>query len=76
MTREQFEMAISLISHFHSTKISINLSRNHFVGDIGEKEFRLHITECVPAVIETLMNGGFMLEMTPDGLSVNKIGRD
>ncbi len=76
MTREQFEMAISLISQFHSTKVSINLPRNHFVGDIGKKEFRLHITECCPAVIDTLKNGGFMLEMTPDGLQVNKIRED
>lgn len=73
MTREQFNEAMNIIAHKHSTKCSINLPENHFVGNIGTSKFRLHITECVPAVINNLITAGFMLSMTKDGLDIDKI---
>ncbi len=73
MTREQFNEAMKIIVHHHSTKVSINLPKNHFVGDVGQSEFRLHITECVPSVVNKLIDAGFMLNMTPEGLEVDKI---
>lgn len=73
MTQEQFNTALELISRHHSTKVSINLPENHFVGSIGTTKFRLHITECIPSVINKLVAAGFMLDMTPDGLRVEKI---
>ena len=73
MTQEQFNAALEVISHHHSTKVSINLPENNFVGPIGTTKFRLHITKCVPSVINKLIGEGFMLSMTPDGLCVDKI---
>lgn len=73
MTREQFNDAIRIISQHHTTKVSINLPENNFVGGIGQTKFRLHLTECVPSVINKLVESGFMLSMTPDGLYVDKI---
>ncbi len=64
---------MKIIVHHHSTKVSINLPKNHFVGDVGQSEFRLHITECVPSVVNKLIDAGFMLNMTPEGLEVDKI---
>lgn len=75
MTREQFDAAMDIIVRHHTTKVSINLPEGDFVGGIGTDEFRLHITECVPAVINKLVGAGFMLRMTPDGLEVDKVGR-
>lgn len=73
MTREQFNGAMDIIVCHHTTKVSINLPKGNFVGNIGTAEFRLHITECVPSVINNLVAAGFMLDMTPDGLRVDKI---
>lgn len=73
MTREQFNDAMDIIARHHTTTVSINLSKDHFVDKIGTAEFRLHITDCVPSVINKLVAAGFMLDMTPDGLCVDKI---
>lgn len=73
MTREQFNEAMDIIVRHHTTKVSINLPKNHFVGNIGTTQFRLHITECVPSVVHQLVGSGFMLNMTSDGLEVDKI---
>lgn len=73
MTREQFNEAMDIIVRHHTTKVSINLPKNNFVGKIGQTEFRLHITDCVPSVINNLVHAGYMLDMTPDGLSVDKL---
>lgn len=73
MTHEQFNDAMDIIARHHTTNVSINLPKDHFVGNIGTSEFRLHITECVPSVINELVAAGFMLDMTPDGLRVDKI---
>lgn len=73
MTQEQFNEAMEIIVHHHSTKVSINLPENHFGGDVGRSKFRLHITECVPSVVNKLIGAGFMLSMTSEGLEVDKI---
>lgn len=67
ITRQQFIDAMDIIACHHTTKVGI------FVGNIGTTEFRLHITDCVPSVINNLVAAGFMLDMTPDGLRVDKI---
>lgn len=72
MTMEQFKEAIEIISVYHSSTVKINTPKDHFVGDMGKLNFRLHIVECVPAVINTLISAGFSLSMTADGLCVNK----
>lgn len=73
MTREQFNEAMDIIVGHHTTKVSINLPQNNFVGNMGATEFRLHITECVPSVISELVIAKFMVSMTPNGLLVDKI---
>lgn len=73
MTLEQFNGAIQIISAKHSSIVKINTPKNGFVGDMGSGFFRLHITECVPAVVNDLIAAGFMLSMTADGLMVDKI---
>lgn len=73
MTMEQFKEAIEVISVHHSSTVKINTPKGHFVGDMGKLNFRLHIVECVPAVINALISAGFSLSMTSDGLMVSKI---
>ncbi len=73
MTLENFNDAILIISGHHSSVVKINTPKNDFVGDLGDKTFRLHISKCVPSVVNKLVNAGFMLSMTEDGLMVDKI---
>lgn len=73
MTLEQFNEAIQIISVKHSSTVKINTPKNGFVGDMGQKFFRLHIVECVPSVVSDLVRAGYMLNMTADGLMVDKI---
>lgn len=73
MNIEQFNEAIKIISVQHSSVVKINTPKNNFVGDLGDKNFRLHIIECVPAVVNKLIGAGFSLCMTKDGLLVTKI---
>lgn len=73
MTLEQFNEAIQIVSVHHSSTVRINTPKNNFVGDMGEKTFRLHITKCVPSVVSALVIKGFHLSMTEDGLMVDKI---
>ena len=73
MTLEQFNEAIQIVSVYHSSTVKINTPKDNFVGDMGDKTFRLHVVICVPAVIYKLVAAGFQLSMTPDGLLVNKI---
>ena len=72
MTLENFNQAMLIISAHHSSTVKINTPKNHFVGDLGEKDFRLHVSKCVPAVVEKLILSGFSLSMTDDGLLVDK----
>lgn len=73
MTLEQFNEAIQIISVHHSSTVKINTPKGNFVGDMGEKTFRLHIVNCVPSVVNRLISAGFLLNMTNDGLQVDKI---
>lgn len=73
MNIEQFNEAIQIVSAHHSSIVKINQPRNSFVGDLGDKIFRLHLVECVPSVVNKLIAAGFSLCMTPDGLHVDKI---
>lgn len=73
MTNEHFGQAIGIIAKYHSSVVKINAPKNDFVGNLGETEFRLHITQCVPAVINKLVDAGYMLCMTTDGLVVDRI---
>lgn len=73
MTREQFNEAMDILVRHHTTKVSINLPENNFVGPIGESKFRLHINKCCASVINKLVGAGFMLSMTADGLEVDRI---
>lgn len=71
---KDFITALEIISKHHSTELVINTpSNNNFVGYIGRSKFRLHLKECVPAVINSLIKEGFILKMGPEGLEVIKI---
>lgn len=73
MSIEQFNEAIQIISVNHSSVVKINTPINRFVSDMGQTFFRLHIIECVPAVVNNLIEADFMLSMTADGLMVEKV---
>lgn len=73
LNSKDFTTALEIISKQHSTELVINTPRNNSVGYIGQSEFRLHIKECVPTVINGLIKEGFILGMGPEGLEVNKI---
>ena len=73
MTSEHFTNAIKIISKRHSSVVKINTPKNGFAGHLGETEFRLHITQCVPSVVNRLVEAGYMLSMTEDGLMVDKV---
>lgn len=72
MTQENFNEAILIIAGHHSSVVTINAPKNNFVGDLGDKKFRLHVNRCVPKVIEELSLSGYSLSMTDDGLLVDK----
>lgn len=73
MSQEQFNTAMAAIARHHSTQISINLPRNNFVGDLGDNKFTIHITKCVPGLVNDLLKLGYSLGMEEQGLSVTKI---
>ena len=70
MKREQFIKALEIIAEHHSTQISVNLPLNGSCNFMSEGHIRLHITKCVPSVINKLIASGFTLEMTEQGLHV------
>lgn len=74
---KDFIKALEIISKHHSTELAINTPKNNFVGYIyiymGQTEFRLHIKKCVPSVINNLIHAGYILNMGPEGLEVDKI---
>ena len=73
LNSKDFTTAPEIISKHHSTELAINTLINNFVGYMGQSKFRLHLKECVPAVINSLVKGGFILSMGPEGLEVDKI---
>lgn len=77
---KDFTTALEIISKSHSTELAINTPKNNFntpknnfVGYMGQTEFRLHIKKCVPSVINNLIHAGYILNMGPEGLEVDKI---
>lgn len=72
MTQAQFTEAITAIGQFHSTQLTINAPKNGFVGKMGADYWTIHITKCVPAVVDVLKNKGYNLSMNEDGLEVDK----
>lgn len=73
LNSKDFTTALEIISKHHSTELAINTPSNNSVGYIGQYKFRLHLKKCVPAVINNLVNEGFILRMGPEGLEVEKI---
>ena len=72
MKKVDFMNAIEILSQNHTTKITINQPKNNFVGKLGESEWTIHITRCVPAVVNKLIDKGYSLGMAEDGLEVYK----
>ena len=72
MKQKDFTRAIELVSMNHTTKLTINQPINNFVGNLGESDWTIHITQCVPAVVKNLIAEGYALSMTEHGLSVDK----
>lgn len=72
MKQKDFTRAIELVSMNHTTKLTINQPINNFVGKLGESDWTIHITQCVPAVVSRLIEEGYSLSMTEHGLHVNK----
>ena len=70
---KDFTNAMEIISKHHSTELAINTPKNNFLGNIGQSEFRLHIKKCVPSVVNNLVKAGYILDMGPEGLEVDKI---
>ena len=73
LNSKDFTTALEIISKHHSTELAINTYSNNFVGYIGQSKFRLHLKKCVPAIINSLIEEGFILRMGPEGLEVGKI---
>lgn len=73
LNSKDFTTALEIISKHQSTELVINTPRNNLAGYIGQSNFRLHLKKCVPAVINSLVKGGFILRMGPEGLEVEKI---
>lgn len=63
MKKNDFITALELLSENHSTELIINQPINNFVGELGSKEWTIHITNCVPAVINKLIDAGYSLRM-------------
>lgn len=73
LNSKDFTTALEIISKDHSTELAINTPKNNFLGNMGQSEFRLHIKKCVPSVIKKLIQAGYILDMGPEGLEVDKI---
>lgn len=73
LNSKDFTTALEIISKDHSTELAINTPKNNFLGNMGQSEFRLHIKNCQPSVINNLIHAGYILNMGPEGLEVDKI---
>lgn len=73
LNSKDFTTAPEIISEHHSTEWAIDTPRNNFAGYIGQSEFRLHIKKCAPSVVNNLIQAGYILNMGPEGLEVDKI---
>lgn len=74
LTKEQFLEVMTIAGRFHTTKISLNMPVNGFVGDLGAEKYRVHITKCCAGLTETLMLAGYSLDIGDNGMHVYKIG--
>jgi predicted SpoU family rRNA methylase len=72
MNKEHFFEAIEIISKHHTSKVTINQPINNFVGDLGSKQWTIHIHACCHSVIKELLSEGFILHMGEYGMSVSK----
>ena len=73
LNSKDFTTALEIISKDHSTELAINTPKNNSVGNMGQSEFRLHIKNCQPSVVNNLIKAGYILNMGPEGLGVDKI---
>lgn len=73
LNSKDFTTVLEIISKDHSTELAINTPKDNFLGYMGQSEFRLHIKKCVPSVINNLIKAGYILNMGPEGLEVDKI---
>ena len=73
LNSKNFTTALEIISKDHSTELAINTPKDNFIGYMGQSEFRLHIKKCVPSVVNNLIKAGYILNMDPEGLEVDKI---
>lgn len=73
LNSKDFTTALEIISKDHSTELAINTPKNNFLGNMGQSEFRLHIKNCQPSVINNLIHAGYILNIGPEGLEVDKI---
>ena len=73
MTQEHFNTAIDIIARHHSTTVHINGTLNHFVENIGSMNYTIHISKCAPSLINDFVHNGYLLEMTANGLRIDKI---
>lgn len=73
LNSKDFTTALEIISKDHSTELAINTPKDNFLGYMGQSEFRLHIKKCVPSVVNNLIKAGYILDMGPEGLGVDKI---
>jgi hypothetical protein len=72
MNAQNFTKAVEIISKHHSTEIKINGPQNGHVGLLGYAEYNIYISKCCPAVTKELLLDGYSLNMTHDGLQVDK----
>lgn len=72
MNFENFTNAITIISKNHTSEILINKPITDTVGDLGTKDFTIHIVKCCAKVTENLIKSGYSLDMDKYGLSVQK----
>lgn len=73
LNSKNFTTALEIISKHRSTELVINTPKDNFVGYMGQSKFRLHIKKCVPSVVDNLIKAGYILNMGPEGLEVDKI---
>lgn len=74
LTKEQFLEVMAIAGRYHTTKVSLNMPVNNFVGDLGQSKYRVHITKCCAGLTEALMLAGYSLDISDEGMLVYKIG--
>lgn len=74
LTKEQFLEVMTIAGRFYTTKISLNMPVNNFIGDLGNSKYRVHITKCCAGLTESLMLAGYSLDIEDGGMLVYKIG--